>query len=759
MTRFVLCTVLLLALPASATISYVRSAANWSGGTSSCAVSLATTNQHDLLVVWAEWQTSTTNTVTIATVKDTQNNPLLLAVGPTVQTVSNTAGQILYVNNLPSPGVSDGVNLSFSGSATVTSSACVIVEYSGADTVAPLDSVVSAYSASGTPSNFLDSGNVAPANSSLLLFGAGVSDAGAGAIIAGSGFTTSGLSGAVGTGGTGSAIVEYNASAITANNVLQRATACLGPIGSLTCNSDTGNWLMQMAVLRAATSGVVPTVQGGWQPVRPWQVLDATQFPGIDIGAQINAAYAYLPSVGGRIVVPPQLNGGCYAYTTPITFTTAGKFIILQGAGPGNSSTGPPGGVCLNYTPSIGTAITFDIDVAGIGSGNAMGAGMRDISLFGGSPICVSNGGCGGSAVGISTGTNGIGAGMFSNDRIAGFSRGFAVTDGSGWGIMWLNTSIVWNATGIYFDPPINHELDKFIGGIINVNGNGVEFAHPGELSIEDASIDANIDCGVTIDTGGDQSQLHTFGVHWENTDPSHVPQYVCGGSTLGSTIDITGGLAIDDAKSGTSTVPWFKAGIISAKGIILSSAGRHSTGSIFSGNTVLAGIDVVNQNQTPLSPLVNNATVTVFTQGGDGHYIPELNSPKFVYPETTAPSDIQVYGSDKCYGDSTAHAALCSFNADTPSQIARFVDIGRNFYTSGTVAPSPHSVFGTCTLGTNCSVTLTGSAAYSSATSYVCTAVDQTTIAAVQVNQTASNGFTITGNATDVIGFTCNGT
>ncbi len=684
MTRSALCAILLFTLPACATISYVRSAANWGGGTSSCAVSLTSTNATDLLVVWAEWQTSGTNTATITTTQDNKLLPLLLAVGPTIQSASNTAGQILYVKSLPSGG--DGVNLSFSGSATVTSSACVIVEYSGADTVAPLDSVVSAYSASGTPSNFLDSGNVAPANSSLLLFGAGASDAGAGAIIAGSGFTTSGLSGAVGTGGTGSAIVEYNASAITANNVLQRATACLGPIGSLTCNSDTGNWLMQMAVLRAATSGVVPTVQGGWQPVRPWQVLDATQFPGIDIGAQINAAYAYLPSVGGRIVVPPQLNGGCYAYTTPITFTTAGKFIILQGAGPGNSSTGPPGGVCLNYTPSIGTAITFDIDVAGIGSGNAMGAGMRDISLFGGSPICVSNGGCGGSAVGISTGTNGIGAGMFSNDRIAGFSRGFAVTDGSGWGIMWLNTSIVWNATGIYFDPPINHELDKFIGGIINVNGNGVEFAHPGELSIEDASIDANIDCGVTIDTGGDQSQLHTFGVHWENTDPSHVPQYVCGGSTLGSTIDITGGLAIDDAKSGTSTVPWFKAGIISAKGIILSSAGRHSTGSIFSGNTVLAGIDVVNQNQTPLSPLVNNATVTVFTQGGDGHYIPELNSPKFVYPETIAPSDILVYGSDKCYGDSSRHGVFCSFNADGPYELVRTVYSGSQAMTTAAI-------------------------------------------------------------------------
>jgi hypothetical protein len=380
---------------------------------------------------------------------------------------------------------------------------------------------------------------------------------------------------------------------------------------------------------------------------------------------------------------------------TPITFTTPGKFVILQGAAPANSSSGYPGGVCLNFTPSSGTAITFDIDAASIGSGNAMGAGMRDISLFGGNPICVTPGGCGGTAVGISTGTNGIGAGMFSNDRIAGFNQGFAITDKYGWGIMWLNTSIVWNATGIYYDPPAGHELDKFIGGVINANGYGARFALPGELSIVDASIDSNGTCGVQIDTAGDRSQLHTFGVHWENNPgTTYLPLYVCGGTTLGSTIDITGGEALDDnsctSMACNNTTPWFLAGIVSAKGIILSSSGRNSTGSIFSANTALAGIDVINQNQAQLTPLVNNANAAVFTQAGTGgpKYIPELNSPKFVYPEeSSAPMDIQVPGSDKCYGNfGPRHGVFCSFNGDGPYELQRVFAFGSQAMTTTAV-------------------------------------------------------------------------
>lgn len=162
--KYGLCILFLLALPASATISYVRSATTWSGGTSECDVSLGTTNQGDMMVVWAEWQTSGPNTVTITTTSDNQGKPLPSAVGPTVQSQSNTAAQIFYVANIPANG--DGVKLKFGGTGTVVSSACVIVEFSGADPKYPLDSASAGYSYSA--SEFLDSGNAAPANSNLL---------------------------------------------------------------------------------------------------------------------------------------------------------------------------------------------------------------------------------------------------------------------------------------------------------------------------------------------------------------------------------------------------------------------------------------------------------------------------------------------------------------------------------------------------------------------------------------------------------------
>ncbi len=412
-------------------------------------------------------------------------------------------------------------------------------------------------------------------------------------------------------------------------------------------------------------------------------VLYADQFPGSDIGAQINNAYAAMVAGpgSGKIIVEPQVGGGCYRFSTPILFTTAQKYVILEGSAPSTSNNSSPGGSCLFYTPTTGTAITMDITPSN-GGGNAVGAGMRDITLVNAQGFC--NGGCKGtSAIGVSTGLHGVQGAFFENVRVIGFYRGFTITDSIGWGIMWLNSSVVWNNTGIYFDPPINHELDKFIGGIINTNGNGIEFAHPGELSIEAASIDLNTTCGVTIDAGPpphypNPAQLHIFGVHWENTGGSSLPRYVCGGPTTNSEIDITGGLAIDASKSSTpNTVPWFLAGIVSAKGILLSSAGRRTTGGIFSANTRVAGVDIINQNQGPLSPLVANARVAVFTQAGDGAYVPELNSPKFVYPETAVPSDISVAGSDKCYGDSTAHMPLCNYNGGTNPHPLRTIETG----------------------------------------------------------------------------------
>lgn len=76
----------------------------------------------------------------------------------------------------------------------------------------------------------------------------------------------------------------------------------------------------------------------------------------------------------------------------------------------------------------------------------------------------------------------------------------------------------------------------------------------------------------------------------------------------------------------------------------------------------------------------------------------------------------------------------------------------------AGTLQTLPHRVVGKCTLGTSCVVTLAGSAAYTSTSTYQCTATDQTAAAAVKVVNTAAGTVTFTGTGTDVISYLCDG-
>lgn len=72
----------------------------------------------------------------------------------------------------------------------------------------------------------------------------------------------------------------------------------------------------------------------------------------------------------------------------------------------------------------------------------------------------------------------------------------------------------------------------------------------------------------------------------------------------------------------------------------------------------------------------------------------------------------------------------------------------------SGAIKTTSHIVQDTCTLGTNCSITLTGSAVFTSSSSYTCLTQDETAIAATKCVQTSGSALVITGTGTDVIKF-----
>jgi len=249
---------LLLTLPAFAAITNVQSSAAWScSGTGSsivCSVTLTTqaTATNNLLAVWTFWQSGSTYT---ASVQDSQLNGVNGffpgAVGPTLQSASNTSGQIFYAAKITGSGLGrDMVTVTFTcvsatlpltcATSTITDAGVVAVEYSGADIYYPLDSASAGFSTTGNPTALLDSGDVSPANSNLVLFAGGVTDATTG-LTAGSSFT--GLQFAHGS--SGSSVAEQMI--VSGNNTLQRATACLGGACPPPNGTTPGNWLMQMA--------------------------------------------------------------------------------------------------------------------------------------------------------------------------------------------------------------------------------------------------------------------------------------------------------------------------------------------------------------------------------------------------------------------------------------------------------------------------------------------------------------------------------
>lgn len=113
--------------------------------------------------------------------------------------------------------------------------------------------------------------------------------------------------------------------------------------------------------------------------------------------------------------------------------------------------------------------------------------------------------------------------------------------------------------------------------------------------------------------------------------------------------------------------------------------------------------------------------------------------------------------GIDLLYPDSTAHCWKQNLN-NVAKGCTLTTDDWKVMNHSGTVQASAHMVQDTCTLGTDCAVTLTGAATYTNQNTYTCVCQDEDVAAACKVVQGAGNSFTITGTGTDVIRYACVG-
>jgi hypothetical protein len=100
-----------------------------------------------------------------------------------------------------------------------------------------------------------------------------------------------------------------------------------------------------------------------------------------------------------------------------------------------------------------------------------------------------------------------------------------------------------------------------------------------------------------------------------------------------------------------------------------------------------------------------------------------------------------------------------CNVNIDSLGRLNVRDGVTPTTYDAGgTQQRNTHIVGDRCTLGRNCSVTLSGSAAFTGATTYHCTATDGTAANAVHVNQTSGSAVVFTGTPTDAVNFTCVG-
>ena len=110
--------------------------------------------------------------------------------------------------------------------------------------------------------------------------------------------------------------------------------------------------------------------------------------------------------------------------------------------------------------------------------------------------------------------------------------------------------------------------------------------------------------------------------------------------------------------------------------------------------------------------------------------------------------------GSDYIRANSSNHQLVYSFNG-----VAESNSITPLYGATGTLQASPHIVNGSGSLsGGTLTVTLTGAAAFSASSSYVCSPDDSTAVNGIQVTYTSGSSFTLTGTGTDAVRYTCVG-
>lgn len=254
---------------------------------------------------------------------------------------------------------------------------------------------------------------------------------------------------------------------------------------------------------------------------------------GSDIGAWINAAYAYgKTTYGATNGVIIKIAPGAYTQTTPIVMETQFFSFILEGSGDGG------GGTNITYTPTTGIAM----NIGGAGS-NLGGVQIRDFSLFG--P------GIGTAAVGIKWGLLGASStagATASNVSVWGFGTGetWETNTNIAYAVTHINCKVQFCATGV---KPFG-EANNWFGGLIGNCTTGLDGSNNGtDAEFFGTAFDDNTTVAVNISQPLFRS---TFtGCRWENAGLGTDLYFT---QTNGSIIILGGTIQSDIVAVGTST-------------------------------------------------------------------------------------------------------------------------------------------------------------------------------------------------------------
>lgn len=337
-----------------------------------------------------------------------------------------------------------------------------------------------------------------------------------------------------------------------------------GTSGAIRTLNANDNVLIRGSIMTGTTTSAKLEVFGGIQATatstgsvsdfaNQGGMLDASLFPGVDIGAKINAAYAACSSKGCRIFIPQNpVNGGEWNYTTPISISTHFKPALLYCAsGGGGTSFSLGGGTVLNYTPSTGDAITFNTNeyvIAGTGIENCdiHGPSGSTASATRGVVVGGANGGFSFTLKGVTI--SGFGTGIYLGQNTSFFSLLDSVVNFNGRLISEPDTSGA-NCENMRISNSVLADANNQAGGATDLFGIYIQESGNCQWNVTQTSID---DAQWFSDQFGGTNNSHTFtNVHWENPN-LHIFDFI---STLTNSpatkINLIGGDMMNDVVAG----------------------------------------------------------------------------------------------------------------------------------------------------------------------------------------------------------------